>query len=114
MKKRINFEFRGKKISLEAKKVGFLSEGWGLMFSRREKANALLFEFKKPTMLKFTSFFVFYPFIMVWVDEVGKVVEVRRVNPFKFSILPKRKFTKVIEIPINKRYSHILKLLDED
>ena len=84
----------------------------GLMFRRREKALALLFEFRKPVQMAIHSFFVFFPFWAVWLDDKNKIVEEKIVKSWIFRIAPKRKFSKLIEIPLNKKYKHLL--LDED
>ena len=77
------------------------------MFSRREKAKILLFKFEKPTRLAIHSFFVFYPFIAVWVDSEGKVIETKRVNPFIPYIIPEKDFISLVEIPLNRKYKKI-------
>ena len=112
MKERVHFKYKGKEVSINVKRVGFFSKGWGLMFSQRENARALLFNFKKPVDFVLTSLFVFYSFYVIWIDEKGKVIELRKIKPFKFSISPKKKFSKLIEIPINKKYKKLLEILD--
>lgn len=111
MKEKITLNYKKKKISLELKKVGFFKKGWGLMFSRREKANALLFDFKKSVNFVLTSLFVFYPFIAIWIDEKNKIIDLKVIKPFKFSIVSPKKFKRLIEIPINKKYDEVLTLL---
>lgn len=83
----------------------------GLMFTRRKKAKALLFDFKKPTKITIHSCFVFFPFIALWLDDKDKVIDLRIVKPFNLYVSPKKSFHKLIEIPINKEYSRIIKLL---
>ena len=114
MKKNIILNYKGKKINLELKQVGFFGEAIGLMFCRREKSKALLFSFKKPIDFTIHSFFVFFEFIAIWLDEKGKVLEIKKIKPWRVGIKSKLKFTKVIEIPINGRYKNIVRLLDED
>ncbi len=82
------------------------------MFTRREKAKTLLFEFKTPTKISIHSLFVFFPFLAIWLDSDGKVVEKRIVNPWNFHIKPKKDFVKLVELPLNKKYSVIFKKLD--
>ena len=112
-RKRIGLEYNGKRIEIDAKKVSEFEKGIGLMFSRREKANILLFEFKKPTKLKIHSLFVFFPFLAIWIDSKNKVIEKKIVSPFKISIAPEAYFSKLIEIPINKKNMEILKNIVE-
>ena len=78
------------------------------MFSRREKSSALLFEFKNPTITPIHSFFVFYSFLAIWLDTDDKIIEMKIVRPWIFSVKPKKKFIKLIEVPVSLRYSKIL------
>ena len=113
--RKVILNYGGKKITLELKEMrGPFKEAFGLMFCRREKAKALLFPFKNSINFTIHSFFVFFEFIAIWVDEKGKIIEIRKIIPWKFNIRPKKKFIKLIEIPINDRYKNIIKLLDED
>lgn len=102
------FQYKDKRLKLEVKKCGFLREASGLMFQRKQKAKALLFDLKKPMAIH--SFFVFFPFVAIWLKD-NKVVEVQKVKPFTFHIKPKKQFDELIEIPINNRYKEILKKL---
>lgn len=102
---------KNKKIKLEVHKCNFLEKIIGLMFSRRENARALLFEFKKPTRMTIHSLFVFFPFFAIWLDSRGKVVEIQKIPSWRLSVKPNRDFTRLIEIPISRRYSKILKKL---
>ena len=111
MEKKIGISYKGEKIILNLKVCRGIYEAIGLMFSRREKAKALLFEFKEPTKMSIHSWFVFYDFLAIWMDENNKIIDKKIVSPFKFSILPSRKFNKLIEIPINKKYSKIISVL---
>ena len=104
------FKFKNKKISLEIKECKGIHKFLGLMFSRREKASALLFDFGKPTQIVIHSLFC-TEFIGIWIDSDGKVVEIKRVKPWKLSIKPKKPFRKLIEIPVNGKYSEVLKIL---
>ncbi|MDO8528277.1 MAG: DUF192 domain-containing protein [Nanoarchaeota archaeon] len=81
----------------------------GLMFSSRENAKALLFKFEKPKRLAIHSFFVFYPFLAIWLGEKDKIVKMSIVKPFTLSIKPKKSFTKLIEIPLSKKYEKVTK-----
>ncbi len=110
MQKRVSFKYRGKKISVMAEEMGFLKRGWGLMFSKRENAKILSFDFKTPTLASIHSLFVFFPFIAVWLDEKGEVLEVRNVEPFTFSVKPKKKFSSLIEIPLSQRYRSLTEI----
>lgn len=104
MKKRVGFEFRGKKLSFDVKKCNFLEKGIGLMFKRMKNAEALLFEFKKNSEAVLTSWFVFFPFAVFWLDDENKVVDFKVVQPFVFSIKSKKPFSKIVEVPLNDKY----------
>ena len=109
----IGLKHNGKKFFLNAKKLSFFGKFWGLMFSRREKAEILLFSFRKPKRWAIHSFFVFFPFVGIWIDGDGKIVEIRKIPSWKLHIVPEKKFVKLIEIPCNKKYFKILQFLDE-
>lgn len=99
----INFVYRNKKINLNVKKVNWLNPR-GLMFRRQENAPALLFEFEKPVRLAIHSWFVFFPFWAVWLDDKNRLIEEKIVKPWSFRVVPKQNFHKLVEIPFNKRY----------
>jgi len=80
---------------------------WGLMFSRKEKAEALLFEFKKDTNDRITSLFC-PPFLAIWLNENNKIVEYKIVSSNKLAIKPEKPFRKLIEVPVNKKYSNVV------
>ena len=105
----IIFYYKNKKIKLDAKRCKTLQKISGLMFTPKEKARALLFELKKPIAIH--SCFVFFPFIAIWLNN-NKIVEIRKIKPFTLHIKPKKKFNKIIEIPINNKYSEIITTLN--
>jgi uncharacterized membrane protein (UPF0127 family) len=108
--KNISFLYRGKKINLKVFRCNPLEKIRGLTFRRRDRAKALLFEFKK-NLSAIHSYFVFFPFIAIWLDKNNKVIEIKKVKPFTFHILPKKSFDRIIEIPINNRYRKTIKKL---
>ena len=77
----------------------------GLMFSSREKSRALLFKING----SIHSFFVLYEFLILWMDENNKVVEWKIVKPFSLYEKSHKKFSKILEIPINRRYFKVVK-----
>ena len=95
------------KIEVEVKNCRGIQKFSGLMFTKKENAKALLFDFKKPVNYMFHSLFVFFEFVAVWLDDKNKVIDVRLISPWKFNITPKKPFNKVIEIPLNSRYKKI-------
>lgn len=112
-KEEVGLEYKGKKVKFQAKIVSEFEKGIGLMFSRKKTAKILIFKFKKPTKLRIHSLFVFFPFVAVWLDSKNKIIEKKKIKPFKLSISPKSPFSKLIEIPINKKNKKILNILDE-
>jgi uncharacterized membrane protein (UPF0127 family) len=104
--------FIGKKsVLVDAKKVSFLGKFSGLMF-RTRYTKTLLFEFDNETRQAFHSYFVFFPFLMVWLDGKNNVIESRKIRPFTFIIRQKKKFRKVVEVPINGKNEDIIRFFD--
>ncbi len=114
MLKKVSFIYKGRRFHITARKCGMFSRFLGLMFSPREKSETLLFEFQKPVNLSIHSFFVFFPFIAVWVDENGKIAEIKKVKPFTLSVRTKKSWKKLLEIPVNKKNYEKVKLLVGD
>jgi uncharacterized membrane protein (UPF0127 family) len=78
----------------------------GLMFQNREKSQALLFEDSKNTSIH--SFFVFFNFLILWLNDKNEVLDYKVVKPFSIYEKSPTGFTKIIEIPINRRYHKIV------
>jgi len=72
---------------------------WGLMF-RRRSCMPLLFTFKEPTYRPLHSWFVFFPFEVIWYDATGTIIERRVVRPFQSGITPSGPYTSFVEIPL--------------
>ena len=109
--KNFSFNFHKKKFKISIKKLSWLGKGIGLMFSSRKKAKALLFEFQKPTKMSFTSLFVFFPFIIIWLDDKNNVLDFRKIKPFAFHIPSLKLYKKALEIPVNDNYEEIINKL---
>ena len=109
--KSISFKHKGKKINLDVEVCGFFGKIFGLMFKKRATAKALLFDFRKPVDMRIHSLFVFFPFVAVWLDKKGKVLEIKKVMPFTISVGAKKTFYKLVEIPFNRKYDGKIKLL---
>jgi uncharacterized membrane protein (UPF0127 family) len=114
MDKKIYFNIAGKKHIINVKELSFFGKALGLMFSSKERAKPLLFNFYDLSKESIHSLFVFYSFLAVWLDNTDSVVDVRIVKPWKFSIKPKEKFVKLIEIPFNKKYSELIDVIVEE
>ncbi len=111
---KVSLEHKGKRFSFDAKICGFFDTILGLMFKSRKNAQALLFKFDKPSRTKLHSFFVFFPFVVVWLDNKGKIIVIKKVKPFTPVISIKKPYSRIIEIPINKKYNGIVKFLVGD
>ena len=98
-----NFKFKinNKEFNIEIKECESLySQISGLMF--KKNSPSLLFKFKKPKFIAIHSFFC-REFIAIWFLK-EKVIDVKIITPNKFSIKPKNKFDKILEIPSNSEY----------
>jgi len=76
------------------------------MFRSKECDNLLFGEAKA-----IHSWFVFFPFLAVWLDSNNEVMASEVVRPFTMRVLPRKGSSKLIEIPINKRNHEILEFL---
>jgi uncharacterized membrane protein (UPF0127 family) len=99
--------FRKREIEIPVKKAGSFGKIFGLMFKGRRCEN-LLFDFGKNGRVAIHSLFVFFPFLAVWLDEKDRVVDFRIVSPFEFNVFPKKRFSKLIEIPENSKNRKII------
>ncbi len=100
----------GKKgIEIDVKKVSIFGKFSGLMFKSNETGN-LLFEFNVVKNRFIHSYFVFFPFLALWLDEKNKVIEWLIVRPFTSAISPKKPFKKLVEIPMNTDNEHIFRI----
>lgn len=100
--------FKNEKIKIPVKKISEFGKISGLMF-RKKSAENLLFEFNKETNLRIHSYFVFFNFLALWINEKNKVLEWKIVKPFTLSVKPNKSFFKLIEIPLNKKNEKIVK-----
>jgi len=108
---RVGLRHKDKNIVIEVKKCGYSDEAFGLMFQKKENANALLFDFSNRERLALHSLFVFFPFLAIWLDDKNKILEFRIIKPFSFNVLSKKPFSKIVEVPINLKYQKIIEKL---
>src|SRR3989344_5361438 len=94
--------WRGRNISFKVKKVSFFGKISGLMF-RTPSTDNLLFTFSRRTRISLHSWFVFFPFLVLWLDEENNVLEWSTVYPFSTVIRPQKSFSAVVEIPFHAR-----------
>lgn len=97
---------------LNVKKCKGLCKAFGLMF-RPRGTRSLIFEFRKKTRQGIHSFFVFFDFVAVFLDEGNTVLEAVKVRPFRI-YTPKEYYSKLLEIPVNRKNSSSIKLLVGD
>ncbi len=108
MLQKIEIKFSDKNIKLIIKGTNFFSRFSGLMF-RSRSTNNLLFDFRREVRFSIHSFFVFFPFLAIWLDSNNKVVEYKVVRPFCLNVKPRGKFIKIVEIPLNRRNKPLIK-----
>lgn len=99
------------KVRVRVKEAKGLKRFLGLMFRSKDTEN-LVFNFKEPTDQAIHSYFVFFPFVALWLDEKNRIMESRMIGTFKENIRPKSKFCRLVEIPLNRKNVEILKELN--
>lgn len=97
----MEIKLKNKPIEIKVKEVKGLGIVRGLMFRSRDKAPALLFNLKAPLH----SFFVFFDFLVLWLDDEDEIVDFKIVSPWRVNINSKKNYFKIVEIPISRRYS---------
>lgn len=100
--------FKNKNIEIPVKKVSGLGKITGLMFKKKTAKN-LLFEFNEKTNLRIHSYFVFFDFLAIWLDNKNRILEWKIVKSFTLSVKPKKSFFKLVEIPFNKKNEEIVR-----
>jgi len=100
----LRIKSKGKKIKVRVKRAGLL----GLMF-KSENTHNLFFSFKRDIGLSITSYFVFFPFLVIWLDKNKKVIEYEMVRPFTLSVRCRKKFRSFVEIPVNERNLRLIR-----
>lgn len=103
--KKIKVGFGKKKFDVNVKELTAIQQAKGLMFRGRNCPNLL---FDRGGRWAIHSFFVFFDFLAVWLDEKNNVLEYKLVKPFTFHVIPKHKFAKLIEIPVNNRNKRLI------
>lgn len=95
---------------ISAVRVGFFRTGLGLMFRTRYTSN-LLFSFRTSSRVAITSWFVFFPFLAVWLDSHYRVIETRIVYPFTLSLRPRLPASFLLEVPCTSRTATLRRFL---
>lgn len=99
--------YKKKEIILQARECSFIRKGFGLMFKTRKTDN-LLFSFDRPSSLSLTGLFVFFPFLVLWLDKKNNVIDWTLVRSFTSTIKTEKKFIKILELPLNRENSKII------
>lgn len=103
----IRIFYKNKRVLLSAKRVSPIGKFLGLMFRSRETEN-LLFTFPDDADAAFHSLFVFFPFLMLWLDENKNVIEWRLVMPFSTAVWATQKYRHIVEIPLNLKNRRVI------
>ena len=91
--KNIKVGFKGKSLIVKARELSPIEMLTGLMF-RGRNCNNLLFDFKGEGRFAIHSWFVFFPFLAVWLDAGNKV-------------------RKLIEVPLNRENTDVISLFSD-
>jgi len=97
---RVKISYRGKEILINAEECSLLGKFRGLMF-RSSSTSPLLFSFSGKRRIALHSMFVFFDFLVIWLDEKNNAIGFRIAEPFEPLILPPKKCSRIIEIPIH-------------
>lgn len=79
---------------------------------RTSSTENILFVFSRNIYLSIHAWFVFFKFIVIWLDDKNRIVDWRIVRPFSIAVLPSKIFRKIVEIPLTTKNISILRFLD--
>lgn len=96
---------KNKKIEIPIRKLSYLGMAWGLMFRSRNTENLFFDNFSGAIH----SWFVFFPFLALWLDKRNNVLEFKVIEPWGAYFKPEKEFAKLVEIPLNSKNKKILK-----
>lgn len=96
--------FKKKKIKIPVRSVSIYSTG--LIFRTRNTEN-LLFSNLRGKNMSLTALFVFFPFLILWLDG-KRVVDFRVARPFQWKISSNKTFLSVVEVPFNSKNRKIV------
>jgi len=100
-RKKDNFEIRVKEVYGYERHLGLMFKG--------SSTNNLLFYFSEHEKPAIHSFFVFFPFLALWLNENDEILEWNVVKPFTFYVSPKFRAARLIELPFNKNNKKIIR-----
>lgn len=106
---KFNLTYKNKRLKIKAKPCkDIFSQGIGLMFKSYQGSEVLAFILKTPRNLAITTYFCFFPILMLFIKN-KKIVSYKIAEPFILNIRPKEKINLMIEIPLNKKEYQRLK-----
>lgn len=103
-------KIKNKVFEIPAKKCLGIKKVTGLMF-KYVNPDARVFFFSKEGIYPIHSLFC-KKFVAIWMKK-SKIVNIKIVNPWRFSIAPKNNFDTLIEIPTDGKYREIAKEIIE-
>ena len=109
----MKIRIKNKLIKIRIKKVSGIGTFTGLMFKTRKTQN-LLFEFRRTKKQAIHSFFVFFPFLALWLDKKNNSLEAKIVKPFTSLLKSGKPAAKLIELPFNSENEEIIKLIVDE
>ena len=112
MMEKISIFQNNKKVVFSVKRVSFFGKFSGLMLRTRH-TKRLLFDFKTEKIRAMHSFFVFFSFLILWLDKDKNVIDKEIVKPFRTRVVPNKRFRYAVEIPMNKENKKIISLFVE-
>ncbi len=101
--KLLQLNYKHRALKLNVHEVSSLGKYSGLMF-HSSSTQPLLFDFGKNVNMVLHSWFVFFPFLVLWLDEDMKILDFRVVHPFTFLIKSRKAFQYVLEVPLHEKY----------
>jgi uncharacterized membrane protein (UPF0127 family) len=90
----------GRSCSVSVLPVHVFTQFTGLMFKTR-RTPIRLFSYSSSRRVAIHSWFVFFPFLVVWLDGRNQIIEFRVVQPFTSYVLPSRNAVSFLEIPLD-------------
>ncbi len=105
----MNFRFfKDYKIfDVDVKRMNFFTQFIGLMFTSKN-AKIRLFSYSKDSKIMIHSWFIYYPFLIIWLNRKKRIVGWKKVFPFNSCVVPPKKFRHFVEIPFNSSNKKIL------
>jgi len=99
--------YKNREIEIDVRSMNSFGRFIGLMFRSRETVN-LLFDFLSEGKRDLHSLFVFFPFLVLWLDGKNNLIDHKICLPFKWKISTEKPFVKVVELPFNNKNKKII------